>query len=303
MSKKLEKVAVVEEDSVTPRFQSEEHGGAPLGDVDLFAFQEALKRNDWSFARLGWRQYTLEIAPAAACPQQCACQMVGNKLCFVAGAGCDLRSSDSYIISQRYFKWTLDQLIQGGTVDYDVLPRAPGTLLALPILSAQRTLDIPVEHQQAVSELFMAKCLVGDVPDFSSAMAVRTGEKRRETAGANRAAVPTQQGMTTEVQQGVATEVQQGVATEVQQGVATEVQQGVATTQRGVATEEVVLQSEPGEEMELETVPETPAMAVDAFAAPDVEAQPIPDQQTLVDRALRPEERARALSFVAQDRI
>jgi hypothetical protein len=55
--------------------------------------------------------------------------------------------------------------------------------------------------------------------------------------------------------------------------------------------------------MELETVPETPAMAVDAFAAPDVEAQPIPDQQTLVDRALRPEERARALSFVAQDRI
>jgi hypothetical protein len=116
MSKKLEKVAVVEEDSVTPRFQSEEHGGAPLGDVDLFAFQEALKRNDWSFARLGWRQYTLEIAPAAACPQQCACQMVGNKLCFVAGAGCDLRSSDSYIISQRYFKWTLDQLIQGGTV-------------------------------------------------------------------------------------------------------------------------------------------------------------------------------------------
>jgi hypothetical protein len=118
-------------------------------------------------------------------------------------------------------------------------------------------------------------------------MAVRAGEKRRETAGANRAAVPTQQGMTTEVQQGVATEVQQGVA----------------TTQRGVATDEVVLQSEPGEEMELETVPETPAMAVDAFAAPDVEAQPIPDQQTLVDRALRPEERARALSFVAQDRI
>jgi hypothetical protein len=52
-------------------------------------------------------------------------------------------------------------------VDYDVLPRAPGTLLALPILSAQKTLDIPVEHQAAVSELFMNRCLVGDVPDFS----------------------------------------------------------------------------------------------------------------------------------------
>ena len=78
-----------------------------------------------------------------------------------------MRSSDSYIVSNRYFRWALDQLIQGGTVDYDVLPRAPGTLLALPILSAQKTLDIPVEHQAAVSELFMKRCLVGEVPDFS----------------------------------------------------------------------------------------------------------------------------------------
>ena len=164
VNKKFKSVAVVEEDSVTPMKAG---FGAPLSATDAFALKKALAADDWSFARLGWRQYTLEIAPQSACPPQCSCAMRGEKLCFVAGSGCDLRSSDSYIISHRYFRWTLDQLIQGGTIDYDVLPRAPGTLLALPIFSAQKTLDTPVEHQAAVSELFMNRCLFGEVPDFS----------------------------------------------------------------------------------------------------------------------------------------
>ena len=189
MNKKYERVAVVEEDSTTPGAKEMEVGSfdAPLSETDAFALKKALAADDWSFARLGWRQYTLEIAPQLACPPQCSCAMRGEKLCFVAGSGCDLRSSDSYIISHRYFRWTLDQLIQGGTVDYDVLPRAPGTLLALPILSAQKTLDIPVEHQAAVSELFMNRCLVGDVPDFSreaGADALATDELRQFDADA-----------------------------------------------------------------------------------------------------------------------
>ena len=169
VNKKFKSVAVVEEDSVTPMKGA--GFDAPLSATDAFALKKALAADDWSFARLGWRQYTLEIAPQSECPTQCSCAMRGEKLCFVAGSGCDLRSSDSYIISHRYFRWTLDQLIQGGTIDYDVLPRAPGTLLALPIFSAQKTLDTPVEHQAAVSELFMNRCLFGEVPDFSREMA------------------------------------------------------------------------------------------------------------------------------------
>jgi hypothetical protein len=169
VNKKFKSVAVVEEDSVTPMKGA--GFDAPLSATDAFALKKALAADDWSFARLGWRQYTLEIAPQSECPTQCSCAMRGEKLCFVAGSGCDLRSSDSYIISHRYFRWTLDQLIQGGTIDYDVLPRAPGTLLALPIFSAQKTLDTPVEHQAAVSELFMNRCLFGEVPDFSREVA------------------------------------------------------------------------------------------------------------------------------------
>lgn len=170
VNKKFKSVAVVEEDSVTPMKGA--GFDAPLSATDAFALKKALAADDWSFARLGWRQYTLEIAPQSECPTQCSCAMRGEKLCFVAGSGCDLRSSDSYIISHRYFRWTLDQLIQGGTIDYDVLPRAPGTLLALPIFSAQKTLDTPVEHQAAVSELFMNRCLFGEVPDFSREAAI-----------------------------------------------------------------------------------------------------------------------------------
>ena len=54
----------------------------------------------------------------------------GDKLCMVKASGCDLRSSDSYIISQRYFSWMVNAIINGGTVDYDVLPLAPGWGLA-----------------------------------------------------------------------------------------------------------------------------------------------------------------------------
>lgn len=114
---------------------------------------------------MGWRQFTLEMNPTMECPQECKCDVRTSKLCFVSNGGCDLRSSDSYIISERYYRWTLDKLINGGTVDYDVLPRAPGVLLTLPILSTQKRLDINIEHQAAVSDLFMERCLTGEVPE------------------------------------------------------------------------------------------------------------------------------------------
>lgn len=161
----FDKVAVVEEDSASPgatgaaAFGAAGEQLASLTDEDLGVFEAALRGSDWSFFRLGWRQYTLEITPSGECPTPCACQKRGGKLCYVASAGCDLRSSDSYIVSRRYMKWMLSQLVGGGTVDYEVLPAAPGSLLAFPILSVQQRLDIPPEHQSAVSDLFVRKCL------------------------------------------------------------------------------------------------------------------------------------------------
>uniref|UniRef100_A0A7S0S6H7 Uncharacterized protein n=1 Tax=Mantoniella antarctica TaxID=81844 RepID=A0A7S0S6H7_9CHLO len=148
-------VAVVEEDSVSPVEYKLE-----LSTDDLAGFASALQTEDWSFLRLGWRSYSLEIAPASDCPAECTCEKRAQNLCYVATGGCDLRSSDSYIISSRYMQWMLNALIQGGTVDYNVLPMAPGMLLVLPIMSVQRHLDIPAEHQSAVSDLFARKCAV-----------------------------------------------------------------------------------------------------------------------------------------------
>lgn len=159
--KQFGKVAVVEDDSTSP---DGEHA-VTLAPTDLEGFAQAMKQEDWSFFRMGWRQFTLEMDPTLECPQECKCDVRTSKLCFVSSGGCDLRSSDSYIISERYYRWTLDKLINGGTVDYDVLPRAPGVLLTLPILSTQKRLDINIEHQAAVSELFMERCLTGEVPE------------------------------------------------------------------------------------------------------------------------------------------
>ena len=159
--KQFGKVAIVEDDSTSP---DGEHA-VTLVPSDLDGFARAMKQEDWSFFRMGWRQFTLEMDPTLECPQECKCDVRTSKLCFVSNGGCDLRSSDSYIISERYYRWTLDKLINGGTVDYDVLPRAPGVLLTLPILSTQKRLDINIEHQAAVSDLFMERCLVGEVPE------------------------------------------------------------------------------------------------------------------------------------------
>jgi hypothetical protein len=159
--KQFGKVAIVEDDSTSP---DGEHA-VTLAPTDLEGFAQAMKQNDWSFFRMGWRQFTLEMDPTLECPQECKCDVRTSKLCFVSNGGCDLRSSDSYIISERYYRWTLDKLINGGTVDYDVLPRAPGVLLTLPILSTQKRLDINIEHQAAVSQLFMERCLIGEVPE------------------------------------------------------------------------------------------------------------------------------------------
>jgi hypothetical protein len=58
--------AVVEEDSSSPAESATTGAALTSGDLNLFA--TSLTRNDWSFLRLGWRQYTLEIAPAGDCP-------------------------------------------------------------------------------------------------------------------------------------------------------------------------------------------------------------------------------------------
>ena len=136
-----------------------------LAPTDLHGFAQAMAREDWSFFRMGWRQFTLEMDPRMECPRECKCDARTSRLCFVSSGGCDLRSSDSYIISERYYRWTVDKLISGGTIDYDVLPRAPGVLLTIPVLSAQKRLDINIEHQAAVSDLFAKRCLVGEVPE------------------------------------------------------------------------------------------------------------------------------------------
>ena len=154
MIKRFGKVAVVEDDSTPPVGAH----AVRLAPTDLHGFAQAMARGWASFAWVAvfTSRWTRRWCPGVQGDART------SRLCFVSSGG--VRPA-TRTLSRRYYRWTVDKLISGGTIDYDVLPRAPGVLLTIPVLSAQKRLDINIEHQAAVSDLFAKRCLVGEVPE------------------------------------------------------------------------------------------------------------------------------------------
>ena len=73
-----------------------------FSDADYEDFATLLRQPArWNFIRLGWRPYALETAIGDGCPRRCRCEeVVGARTCAIAGSGCDLRSSDAYLVSR-----------------------------------------------------------------------------------------------------------------------------------------------------------------------------------------------------------
>jgi len=151
-------IAVIEDDIVLiPRYQ----------DDTITGFSSLLNSNLWSFIRVGFRPYFLQEAGAKPCPKQCRCEFrkeFGENLCEVRSPGCDLRSSDFYILSARFFEEFKDRLLDINEVDekrvVDMYPmRSLGSQwLLLPQASFQRQLDIPVDYQIGIGALYVKKC-------------------------------------------------------------------------------------------------------------------------------------------------
>ena len=80
MIKRFGKVAVVEDDSTSPVGAH----AVRLAPTDLHGFAQAMAREDWSFFRMGWRQFTLEMDPKMECPRECKCDARTSRLCFVS---------------------------------------------------------------------------------------------------------------------------------------------------------------------------------------------------------------------------
>jgi len=146
-----------------------------FSDADYEDFATLLKQpGSWNFIRLGWRPYALETSIGDGCPRQCRCtEVVGARTCAVESSGCDLRSSDAYLVGRSAYNSYIHRL-QLGVVDFDVLQSFDKMVLVNPMVSYQEKLDITMDSQRDLQAAFRHKC-VGSGP--ASTLPVLDGAK------------------------------------------------------------------------------------------------------------------------------
>ena len=158
--RKYAHVAVIEDDVVIP---SRVHSKDLVND-----FHGLLRLNSWSMIRFGYRPYFLEESSRGHCPRVCHCrikQHIAKEFCEVSRAGCDLRSSDFYIIQEKFYlqlqSAILDLRQTNSKRVIDTLPmrQLKPQWLMLPQLSVQNTLDIPIDYQFGLGALYITKCV------------------------------------------------------------------------------------------------------------------------------------------------
>lgn len=131
-------------------------------------FRSILHSNDWSILRVGFRPYFLEESSRGHCPAKCRCEIkkqVSTHFCKLSRNGCDMRSSDFYVIRERYYLplrsniLDLKQVNSKRIVDTHPMRYIAKQWLLLPQMSFQKKLDIPVDYQIGLGTLYMKKCV------------------------------------------------------------------------------------------------------------------------------------------------
>jgi len=112
----------------------------------------------------GWVEVTTGVKEDETCPSECKCinTREGGQLCALAGAGCDLRSSDMYFLHSRAYDTLLEMLFVGTDdtiIDHFVLQNIPKTWILHPSLTVQAHLDISNALQLRVQEVFEKTCV------------------------------------------------------------------------------------------------------------------------------------------------
>ena len=131
-------------------------------------FRALLKSNMWSIVRFGFRPYFLEESSREHCPLNCRCEIkkhVSEQFCELSRAGCDIRSSDFYVIREQYYEPLRLQILdrtQANSkriVDTRPMKQFAKQWLLLPQISIQTKLDIPVDYQVGLGALYAKKCV------------------------------------------------------------------------------------------------------------------------------------------------
>lgn len=153
-------VAIIEIDAVFSRDSFLPHS------VDNF--KRILSSNDWNIIRFGYRPYFLEESSRERCSRRCRCHIdtrYGHDFCKLWNSGCDMRSSDFYIIHQNSFGKLKGKIIdlrnQNSKRIIDTWPMRSISKqwMLIPHGTIQQRLDIPLDYQVGLQSLYMKKCV------------------------------------------------------------------------------------------------------------------------------------------------
>ena len=130
-------------------------------------FRKLLSSDAWSLIRIGYRPFFLQHSGTTHCPRPCRCvirSQYSEHLCYIARGGCDLRSSDLYILNSKHFQRLQDRLLDLSVpntkriVDVHPLQDLHNQWLIVPQMSYQNTSDIPFDYQVGLGALYLTKC-------------------------------------------------------------------------------------------------------------------------------------------------
>jgi hypothetical protein len=164
-------VAIIEEDIHT-RDVANGRAGLNVLYNHMNNLKETMEKHpDWNILRVGYRPYMFEgkpdcyskITQQGVCPDVCRCERVNAFTCIMNHAGCDVRSSDFYLIRKPAMHKLIEGIQKDMTVDCQAMSAIDKQIFVIPQLSFQRNLDINIRKQLDHAEQFSAMC-AGGVP-------------------------------------------------------------------------------------------------------------------------------------------
>lgn len=157
----FDRAAVLEEDSTSAPNPFEWEMG---NYQELNAFLSGEEQEKWNVIRLGYRPVEHEGSGEKQCSPECQCEAVGAVLCYMRSTGCQLHSSDAYIMRSTMFDWVLRSVSLGTIIDYGLLQSIPNQLIITPQINYQTAYAdsndaTDVNTQLAAGAAFQRACM------------------------------------------------------------------------------------------------------------------------------------------------
>jgi len=163
-------VAIIEEDSITRDGAIRE--GSTTSETlwhNLGQIQKVMTEvPEWQTIRVGYRPMFVDrpweskskVVQGEKCPRECACDKVSDFACVMRQTGCDMRSSDFYLVKSSAMDVIVEAIYSGTTVDCEAMSQVPNQVFITPQLSYQTHLDLPLAKQIKYSQDFADACAV-----------------------------------------------------------------------------------------------------------------------------------------------